>query len=461
MGDGPKRMDGYVRVSRVAGREGESYASPKIQREAIERWAAFRKIEIVEWHVDEDESGGTQQRPGIREAMRRVEAGETGGIACWRLNRFARNVSDAIKDVETIEKADAHLAFVQEDIDTTGPFGKMILTILLAIATLERENISEGWQDVKTRAVARGVKIGIAPLGYERGEDGRLRKSADSSKIVEAFRLAGGSGVAATMTYLRTQYPLRVWTLSTTRRLLSSRTYLGQVTYGDLVNDTAHEPLVTRAEWEAAQHPGRQRKTASMDYPLSGIATCAGCGRAMVGSKSNDARVYRCKYGQLLDGTDKCPAPAVVSAGRLEPYVREALKRVWTEGGFQVSDTAPEEVAAAQATLEDAEAELYTFAEDITLRKALGSGYQALRDERVAAVEKAKEAFREQAQGVAHDRRVLPQELIDTDDPELLRDLLGAAFKKIEVVRGRGAIGDRTRLFLYGSDVPIPAPQVP
>src|SRR5262245_57707927 len=35
----PKRMDGYVRVSRVGGREGPGYMSPDVQREAIERWA--------------------------------------------------------------------------------------------------------------------------------------------------------------------------------------------------------------------------------------------------------------------------------------------------------------------------------------------------------------------------------------------------------------------------------------
>lgn len=461
MGDGPKTMDGYIRVSRVAGREGAGYISPKIQRESIERWATFRKIEITAWHVDEDESGGTQDRPGIREAIRRVEAGETEGIACWRLNRFARNVSAAIDDVKRIEAAGGHLAFVEENIDPVGPFGSFLLTVLLAVATLERDNLSSGWRSAKTRAVARGLKIGKAPLGYEKGKDGRLRKSADASKVVEAFRLAGGSGVAATTAFLRSQYPGRVWTVSTTRRLLSSHTYLGQITYGDLVNTTAHEPLVTRAEWEAAQHTGRQRKTASMDYPLSGIATCAGCQRPMVGSKSNEERVYRCKYGQTRDGENKCPSPAVISANRLEPYVREALRRVWLEEAFQTSEETPEDVAAAQTALEDAEAELYAFAEDTTLRKALGSAYQELLDARVAAVDEAKEAFRQKAQEVEHEKRVLPRELIDTDDPELLRDLLGAAFKKIEVIRGRGTVSDRTRLFLYGSDVPMPPPQIP
>jgi hypothetical protein len=85
----PERFDGYIRVSRRMGRKGPGYISPTVQREAIARWAEYRGVEIAAWHVDEDESGGTQDRPGLREAIQRIESGKTQGIACWRLNRFA------------------------------------------------------------------------------------------------------------------------------------------------------------------------------------------------------------------------------------------------------------------------------------------------------------------------------------------------------------------------------------
>jgi hypothetical protein len=52
------RLDGYVRVSRVGGREGEGYISPSVQREAISNYAAELDGEIVAWHQDEDYSGG-------------------------------------------------------------------------------------------------------------------------------------------------------------------------------------------------------------------------------------------------------------------------------------------------------------------------------------------------------------------------------------------------------------------
>lgn len=135
------------------GRKGPGYISPTVQREAIARWAEYRGVEIAAWHLDEDESGGTQDRPGLRAAIERIESGETEGIACWRLNRFARNVAGAIDDVQRILALGGHLAFVEEDIDPTGPFGSFILTVLLAVATLERDNMVAGWQTAKGLAL--------------------------------------------------------------------------------------------------------------------------------------------------------------------------------------------------------------------------------------------------------------------------------------------------------------------
>src|SRR2546421_2393489 len=156
-------MDGYVRVSRRMGREGPGYISPDVQREAIQRWADYRGVEIAAWHFDEDESGGSQNRPGLRAAMDRIEAGETDGIAVWKIDRFARNVHEAVRDVKRMQSRPgrpAHFASVTEDIDPTGPFGDFILTIMLAVATLQRDSLVEGWKIAKARAMDRDVKIG-------------------------------------------------------------------------------------------------------------------------------------------------------------------------------------------------------------------------------------------------------------------------------------------------------------
>src|SRR5829696_109488 len=120
MTKGPQRMDGYVRVSRRMGRKGPGYISPNVQREAIERWAEYRDVKIVQWHEDEDESGGTQDRPGFDAARNRALNGETGGIVSWKIDRFSRFTEGGLRDLRLLEDEGADLAFVVEDVDTSG-----------------------------------------------------------------------------------------------------------------------------------------------------------------------------------------------------------------------------------------------------------------------------------------------------------------------------------------------------
>jgi hypothetical protein len=97
---------------------------------------------------------------------------QDGRAGVWRLDRFARNVDGLIGDMERVEAADAHLGVVEEQIDPTRPFGRFLLTVLLAVATLERDNAVAGFEEAKRRAIARGAYIARTPWGYERQHDG-------------------------------------------------------------------------------------------------------------------------------------------------------------------------------------------------------------------------------------------------------------------------------------------------
>jgi hypothetical protein len=61
-----RSADGYIRVSRVGGRKGESFISPDEQRAAIEAWAKATETEILEWHTDLDQSESRPGTPGRR-----------------------------------------------------------------------------------------------------------------------------------------------------------------------------------------------------------------------------------------------------------------------------------------------------------------------------------------------------------------------------------------------------------
>jgi DNA invertase Pin-like site-specific DNA recombinase len=488
-------MDGYLRVSRRMGREGPGYISKAVQRDAIQRWADYRGIEIVEWHVDEDESGGTQERPGLREAMRRVEAGETDGIACWRLNRFARNVAHAIEDVERVQAAGGALAFVEEDIDPTGPFGSFVLTVLLAVATLERENLVQGWKTAKQTASDRGVKIGPTPFGYcritkadieadeQKPESGRKGLTDDDESLLqpdpvaapivtEAFRLAAQGSFDTALAFIKAKTadmpigtkkrgPGRRWTPTTFRRFLQARSYLGEARYGDLVKLDAHEPLVTRSIWQAAQPQEVERRRPRATFPLTGFARCAACGQHLVGSRAGRidptsgerTRVYRCSAGLKTFRGERCMAPVTVTAKLLEDLVRNTVaEALRSHPGFSGSGDPQNTLAEAETILQEAERELDDVTSDIGLRRTLGpERFRRLAESAVEAVETAQAAYREAAR-LAEGHSVLPAaELLENAEGEDLGELLRGALEAVVVERGRTPVRRRVRVIPKGS----------
>ena len=452
----PERtFDGYIRVSRRMGRKGEGYISPTIQREAIQRWATYRNITIAEWHIDEDQSGGTQQRPGLRRAMARIQTGETNGIACWRLNRFARNVAAAIEDVEQIQAWGGELAFVEEDIDPTGPFGSFILTILLAVATLERDNLVASWETAKQMAVKRGATIGPTPYGYVRGPAGRLEIDPDQAgHVVEAFRLAATSGLPAARDMLARDAPGRTWTVSTVRRMLGSVTYLGESRYGEWSQPDAHPPLVARAMWEAAQRGPVKRGKAAV-YPLSGLARCGTCGGPMVGGRAGqNVRTYRCAATLTTHRGERCRPAAHILADRLEDHVRQIVRMSLGDLVARVGEPDSTDLALAEIALLDAEAELDAFAADMTLRRVLGARYHEHLEARVDAVAGEREKYRELARRAQPSLDVSLDDVLDPGQPkemgEFLRSILGA----IVVLPGRGDVEGRVSLAPHDVDGP-------
>src|SRR6188472_3309426 len=167
--------DGYIRVSRRGGREGESFISPDVQRERIARWADANGVEIVQWWEEIDQSGAKLERPMFQEALARCERGETGGIVVAKLDRFARSAVDALESIRRLNAAGARLVSVEDNFDGSTPMGRFAIGILTMIAELELERIKESWASAITHAVERGIHIsGRVPTGYERGEDKRL-----------------------------------------------------------------------------------------------------------------------------------------------------------------------------------------------------------------------------------------------------------------------------------------------
>lgn len=455
----PATMDGYIRVSRVMGREGDSYISPTVQREQIEKWATYKGLTISAWHVDEDRTGGDTNRPGLEAAIARVLAGETGGIVSARIDRFSRNTEDGLRSLRELEAVNARLAFVAEDIDTSGVMGQFVYTVMLAMATHFLDTVKAGWAVSKERAIKRGAKIGPTPYGYRRLEDGTLViEDAEAGVLREAFARAAREDATAAISYLRENAPIRTWTRFTVERTLANRAYLGEVRYGDLLEHFEHLVIVPRSVWEAAQpSPSTTRRTrkAKDTFSLSGLASCGSCGGVLVGSRGGpDARrMYRCR--------DRCGEPVATSADPLEAFVVDELRAAWSHPGFSLGEESPA-VEEAEGALMEAEAELDAFVTDAAGAAALRrlGRYEAALNARVEAVDAARAVLRERASSASSAVTVLPDELWDTLTAEELGMVLRGGLSDVRVSRGRGPLAGRVAVVPEGmhTDVRVPAP---
>ncbi len=122
------------------------------------------------------------------------------------------------------------------------------------------------------------------------------------------------------------------WAVSSIRQIISSRVYLGEIRSGEVVNTTAHDPLVSLELLARANsvHKTPLRRVAGQ-FLLSGLLRCAGCGMRMAGRSDHvtaaggDQVTYRYYTCRRRFSCGRCPAPARVRADEIEKLVDDAF----------------------------------------------------------------------------------------------------------------------------------------
>jgi DNA invertase Pin-like site-specific DNA recombinase len=474
------RLVGYLRVSRVAGREGESFISPDVQREAIAAYAKTHRHEIVAWREDLDRSGSRLDRPGLQEALDLCRTGEAAGIIAAKLDRLTRSIVALGRLIDQAKADGWNLIAVDLGLDLFTPNGKLVAHVLGAVAEWELDRRREGWDEAQERAVARGVHVASrTPTGYRRRGDGRLEPDPFSAPTVrELFRRrAAGAGWQELCAFMDAQgvsgpYGNTSWTPGVVRTIIGNRVYLGQARSGRHVNERAHEPIVSRAEWEAAQGVRAGVTPRKGDgLLLAGLVRCAGCRYILKADHMRDRDgtrlgLYRCR-GRHSAG--RCPSRANVLARVLDPWIEERFLEALGPGGPLAHATAAtRDVETAAGRLEEAEAELSAY-RDAELVSVIGrDSYRAGLEKRAAAVDRARAGLAE-----ARRRSQLAGALPDTPGglvqawPGLSvaerRRILRAAIDTVVVrsVRGAGRqvpIGERV-LILWRDQAPPDLPR--
>ena len=385
-----RRAVGVVRVSRVGDRGGESFASPGEQAERIKGACERDGLELVEVLREMDVSGGAAlaKRPGLGRAVQMVEAGEVEVIVVAYLDRLVRSLTVQAEVVQRVEAAGGGILAVDVGKLTDATAGSWLSgTMLGAVSEYHRRVTAERTDEAKRRAVERGVPpFPNVPPGYRRGEGGRLEPDPETSATVaEAFQLrADGATVRAVREHLRARGVER--SFHGVQSLLGSRIVLGELHFGEKVNESAHPAIVDPAIWQRVQKialPRGRRPVSERLLARLGILRCGTCGaRMVVGTTHQQGKPY--SFYRCPPNGD-CQRRVTISADVAESTVAEAVQGLLRGVSESASiaagvDDAERYLQARQDELDSAIRTLAAVADEAAAKDRLGELRQA-RDE--------------------------------------------------------------------------------
>jgi site-specific DNA recombinase len=447
-------FSGYIRVSDVAGRNGESFISPSVQRDTIQRLAASKGLKLGEIVEELDVSGGKSiDERALGRLVRAVEAKESEGIIVWKVSRFSRSQLDAVTVMDRIDKAGGRL--LADDFDSKGPMAKAMRGLMSGLAEEERDARREGWAQARSHAIERGAYPTKTPYGYGRDGKGRLVPNEHAETVRKMFTLkAEGQTLSAIASALKgTPSPSggSKWPHSTLAQVLRNRAYLGEAKHGPYANAQAHEPLVAASVFEVAQVARSYRvpngDPRSNSALLLGIARCAGCGHTLKVVLGHAGRLrYYCKSASY---SEPCNARALVRADELDPFVAERFLdefKARLRAPTAVKASAELEAAEAEARQADEALRIYvTTAEAIVDADVFRQGLEARQSQLEAAREHAA-TLRSQAVSLAALPSGDPVAAWEAATTLQRRSLVAAMVDRVEVEKGPGSLAKRATL---------------
>lgn len=170
----------YARVSTA-----DKGQDPRVQTFELQEYCQRRGWNIIGEYVDSGISGAKENRPELDRLMADAHRRRFDVVLCWKFDRFARSVSHLLRALETFRTLGIDFVSFSEQLDTSTPTGKMVFTVLGAVAELERSLIVERVKAGMRNARARGKRIGRPPRTYL---DVDARRS-----IYEAYAMGGSS----------------------------------------------------------------------------------------------------------------------------------------------------------------------------------------------------------------------------------------------------------------------------
>lgn len=367
----------YVRVSTSMQVDGYSLEA---QRERLIKFAEFQEMEVVREYCDAGKSGkNISGRPEFSQMLQDIaeDRDEVDFILVFKLSRFGRNAADVLNSLQYIQDFGVNLICVEDGIDSSKDSGKLTITVLSAVAEIERENILVQTMEGRRQKAREGKwNGGQAPFGYELdSKNGTLTvnpKEAEIVRIIFSKFVNEGLGADSICDYLNQhgyqkkkvkKNELNYFSRGFIMKILDNPVYIGKIAYGRISTekvkgsrdqykrvksddymlvDGIHEAIVDQELWEAARIRRKEtgvkwNKTHSLEHEhiLSGILRCPVCGSGLVGTvrrrknkKSGEYKddfYYKCLHRRKIDDTHFCNFRLVLNQDEINHQTEEII----------------------------------------------------------------------------------------------------------------------------------------
>lgn len=197
------------------------------QRAKIEAYVTANGLNLIGMVLDGGVSGTyTDNRPGFKSVIQRLDSGEVDGLVVIKLDRLSRSTRDVLDLVGRFVKRDWCLHSISEQIDTETANGRFGVTVLAGLSQMEREQIGERTRVALAYKKAKGERVGAVPFGWKLAADQRALEPFPAEQgvlqFIEQLRLSGLSLRAIVDHLNKAQIPARGkrWHITTIARLL-------------------------------------------------------------------------------------------------------------------------------------------------------------------------------------------------------------------------------------------------
>ena len=379
------RVYTYTRVSTTMQIDGYSLEAQKVRMKAF---AEFNDYEIAHEYEDAGKSGKSiEGRTQFNQMMEDIKTGKDGVsfVLVFKLSRFGRNAADVLSTLQVMQDFGVNLICVEDGIDSSKDAGKLMISVLSAVAEIERENIRVQTMEGRIQKAREGKwNGGFAPYGYKLEKGMLLINEEEAVAIRTIFDqyVHTGMGVTGLAKYLE-QHGIHknqrqngknpLFKASLIRSFLKNPVYCGKIAYGRrrtekihgtrneyrlveqenfLLVDGLHEAIIPEDVWQAAQvkvaaqakryeHVNKGKNECT--HLLSGIVKCPVCGAGMYGNKSvkrkadgtkyKDFYYYGCKHRSMTRG-HKCDYKRQIRKELLDDAVAEVIVKLVSNPKF-------------------------------------------------------------------------------------------------------------------------------